>query len=192
MTLCCLAPLINISLALAKEPRLAAYLREIVLIRGSFGEGGNITPTAEFNVFVHPEAAKRVLQCRAPITMIPLDCTDQALTTKVRLKKLRMLSTPLAEAFFHLPTFNKIFDEQKYQWDGGLLHDATVIAYLRDPTIFSGHRVPVSVECNSQLTPGMTVVGWWSVTNQDPDVLFLRGIDTEQYFDLVIERLGRL
>jgi purine nucleosidase len=192
VTLCCLAPLTNIALALAKEPRLAGHVREIVVMGGAFSEGGNITPAAEFNIFVDPEAAKRVLECGAPVTMIPLDCTHQALTTAARLKRLRAIGTPVAEAFYHLLKFNKIFDEQKYGWEGGPLHDATVIAYLLAPDIFSGRKVNVAVECASPLSLGMTVVDWWAVTEKAPNVLFLREIDADRYFDLVIERLARI
>jgi purine nucleosidase len=192
VTLCCLAPLTNIALAFAKEPRLGSHLKEIVLMGGTFSEGGNITPAAEFNIFVDPEAAARVLECGAPITMVPLDCTHQALTTNKRLDKLRAIGTPVAEAFYHLLTFNKAFDQQKYGWEGGPLHDATVIAYLLAPEIFSGRKVNVAVECASPLTLGMTVVDWWSVTGKPANVQFMREINADRYFDLVIERLARL
>jgi len=192
VTLCCLAPLTNIALAMAKEPRLAGHLKEIVMMGGAFSEGGNITPAAEFNIYVDPEAAARVLACGAPITMIPLDCTHQALTTQRRLAKLRATGTPVAEAFYHLLTFNKLFDERKYGWEGGPLHDATVIAYLLAPEIFSGKKVNVEVECASALTLGMTVVDWWGVTGRTPNVQFLREINADAYFDLVIGRLARL
>jgi len=192
VTLCCLAPLTNIALAMAKEPRLAGHLREIVIMGGAFSEGGNITPAAEFNIYVDPEAAARVLACGVPITMIPLDCTHKALTTPPRLEKLRAIGTPVAEAFYHLLKFNKIFDETKYGWEGGPLHDATVIAYLLAPGIFTGKKVNIQIECASSLTLGMTVVDWWGVTGRTPNVQFLRGIDANAYFDLVIERLARL
>jgi len=192
VTLCCLAPLTNIALAMAKEPRLAGHLREIVMMGGAFSEGGDITPTEEFNVYVDPEAAARVLGCGAPITMIPLDCTHQALTTTRRLDKLRSIGTPVAEAFYHLLKFNKIFDERKYGWEGGPLHDATVVAYLLAPEIFSGRNVNIEVECSSPLTLGMTVVDWWGVTGKAPNVQFLRNLNADAYFDLVIGRLARL
>ena len=192
VTLCCLAPLTNIALAMAKEPRLAGHLKEIVLMGGAFAEGGNVTPAAEFNIYVDPEAAARVLRSGAAITMIPLDCTHQARTTAARLDKLRRAGTPVAEAFYHLLKFNKIFDEQKYGWEGGPLHDPTVVAYLLAPEIFSGRRVNVEVECASPLTLGMTVVDWWSVTGKPANVQFLREINVDRYFDLVVERLGRL
>jgi purine nucleosidase len=192
VTLCCLAPLTNIALALAKEPRLAAHLREIVLMGGAFSEGGNITPAAEFNIYVDPEAAARVLDCGAPITMIPLDCTHQARTTEQRLARLRSIGTPVAEGFYHLLKFNKIFDEQKYGWDGGPLHDPTVIAYLLNPQLFAGRTVNVAVECASALTLGMTVVDWWGVTGKAPNVQVLREVNANGYFDLVTQRLARL
>jgi purine nucleosidase len=192
VTLCCLAPLTNVALAMAKEPRLAGHLREIVLMGGAFSEGGNITPAAEFNIYVDPEAAARVFACGAPITMIPLDCTHQALTTRSRLDRLRNLGTPVAEAFYHLLTFNKIFDQRKYGWEGGPLHDPTVIAYLLAPELFQGRDVHVAIECASALTLGMTVVDWWAVTGKPPNAKVLREIDSNGYFDLVIDRLGRL
>ncbi len=192
VTLCCLAPLTNIALALAKEPRLGGHLKEIVIMGGAFSEGGNVTPAAEFNIFVDPEAAAKVLTCGAPIIMIPLDCTHQALTTKSRLAKLRAIGSPVSEAFYHLLTHNKLFDEKKYGWEGGPLHDATVIAYLLEPELFSGRKVHVAVECAGPLTLGMTVVDWWNVTGLPPNVQFLRTIDADGYFDLVIERLARL
>ena len=192
VTLCCLAPLTIIALALEKEPMLASHLREIVVMGGAFSEGGNITPAAEFNIFVDPEAAAKVLACGAPITMIPLDCTHQALTTKARLERLRAFGTPVTEAFYQLLKFNKLFDERKYGWEGGPLHDATVIAYLLAPEIFSGRKVNVAVECEGSLTLGMTVVDWWGVTGQQPNVLLLRDLNADAYFDLVIGRLARL
>ncbi len=192
VALCCLAPLTNIALAMAKEPRLAGHLREIVMMGGAFSEGGNVTPAAEFNIYVDPEAAARVLGCGAPITMIPLDCTHQALTTPPRLEKLRSIGTPVAEAFYHLLKFNKIFDERKYGWEGGPLHDATVVAYLLAPEIFSGRKVNIQVECSSPLTSGMTIVDWWGVTGRTPNVQFLRTLNADAYFDLVIGRMARL
>lgn len=192
VTLCCLAPLTNIALALAKEPLLAGRLREIVMMGGSYSEGGNVTPAAEFNVYVDPEAAARVMECGAPITMIPLDCTHQARTTNARLEKLRSKGTAVTEAFYHLLKFNKLFDEQKYGWEGGPLHDATVVAYLLAPALFRGRTVHVAVECASPLTLGMTVVDWWWVTDRKPNVQVLREIDADGYFDMVIDRLARL
>ena len=192
VTLCCLAPLTNIALALIKQPRLASHLDQIVLMGGAFSEGGNITAAAEFNFYVDPEAAHRVFTSGIPITMIPLDCTHQALSTAERLDRLRGVGTPVTEAFYHLISFNKLFDERKYGWAGGPLHDPTVIAWLLQPEIFRGRHVHVAIEHTSTLTLGMSVVDWWAVSGLAPNAQVLREIDADAYFRLVTERLSRL
>ena len=166
VTLCCLAPLTNVALAMAREPRLASHLDGIVLMGGSVLEGGNITAAAEFNFYVDPEAAARVFSSGAAITMIPLDCTHQALLTGQRLEILRSAGTPLGTAFYHLLEWNKRFDRAKYGWAGGPLHDPTVTAYLLSPELFVGRTVRVDIECNSPLTLGASVVDWWGVSGR--------------------------
>ncbi|MDE1156036.1 MAG: nucleoside hydrolase [Acidobacteriaceae bacterium] len=192
VTLCCLAPLTNVALALAREPKLAEHLEEIVLMGGSCFEGGNITAAAEFNFFVDPEAAARVFRSGVPITMIPLDCTHQALLTEERLRVLREAGTPVGTAFYHLLEFNKRFDRGKYGWEGGPLHDATVTAFLLQPELFAGRRVHVGIECASTLTLGASVVDWWSVSGQQANATVLRSVDGEGYIQLIFERLLRL
>jgi len=192
VTLCCLAPLTNIALALAREPRLAKHLAGIVLMGGSMSEAGNITPAAEFNFYVDPEAAARVFSSSIPITMIPLDCTHQALITDARLEVLRTAGTPVGTAFYHLLEFNKRFDRKKYGWPGGPLHDATVTAYLLAPHLFTGRNVHVDIECSSPLTLGASVVDWWSVAEKPANALVLRTVDADGYFRLIFERLLRL
>jgi purine nucleosidase len=192
VTLCCLAPLTNIALAFAREPRLPRHLAGIVLMGGAMSEGGNITPSAEFNFYVDPEAAARVFASGVPIAMVPLDCTHQALITDERLEVLRTAGTPVGTAFYHLLEYNKRFDRAKYGWPGGPLHDATVTAYLLAPELFSGRTVPVEIECASPLTLGMSVVDWWSVTGKPANATVLRGIDADGYFHLIFGRLLRL
>ncbi len=192
VTMVCIAPMTNLALALRKAPGVAGRLREIVIMGGARSEAGNITPCAEFNIFVDPEAAQMVFTCGAPITLIPLDCTHQALTSAGRLGRLRALGTPVAEALYHLLVFNKRFHERRCGTDGAPLHDATTIAYLLRPELFSGRHVNVAVECASGLTRGMTVIDWWSVTGKAANAQVLTGIHADAYFDLVLERLARL
>ena len=192
VTLCCLAPLTNIALAMAREPRLARRLAGIVLMGGSIFEGGNITAAAEFNFYVDPEAAARVFSSGATITMIPLDCTHQALITDERLDVLRSAGTAVGTAFYHLLEWNKRFDRAKYGWPGGPLHDATVTAYLLRPELFSGRNVHVTVECGSPLTLGASVIDWWSVGGKPANALVMRDVDADGYFRLILDRLLRL
>ncbi len=192
ITLCALGPLTNIALALIREPRIAPKVREIVLMGGGFFEGGNVTPAAEFNIYVDPEAAKAVFASGIPIVMHPLDVTHKALTSRVRVERFRAMNTKVGTATAQLLDFFERFDEEKYGTDGGPLHDPNVIAYLLKPELYSGRLCNVEIETASELTLGMTVVDWWGATGRKPNALVLRDMDHEGFFDLLTERLATL
>ncbi|MEQ1939803.1 nucleoside hydrolase [Mesorhizobium sp. CN5-321] len=192
ITLCPLGPLTNIALALNREPRIAPRIREIVLMGGGFFEGGNVTPTAEFNIYVDPHAADVVFHSGIPIVVMPLDVTHKALTTAKRVQAFRALGSKVGEAAAALLDFFERFDEEKYGTDGGPLHDPCVIAYLLRPELFNGRQCNVAVEIASELTMGMTVVDWWGVTDRPKNALVMRDIDADGFFALLTERLGRL
>jgi purine nucleosidase len=192
ITLCVLGPMTNIGLALVREPRIAARIKRIVAMGGGFFEGGNVTPTAEFNIYVDPQAARLVFESGIPITLIPLDCTHQALTTRERVEKFRSMNNKTGPATAQLLDFFERFDEQKYGTDGGPLHDPCVIAWLLRPELFTSRDVNVSVECESDLTMGMTIIDWWRVTDRKANATVCRGIDADGFFGLLTERLAML
>lgn len=192
ITLCPLGPLTNIALALIRAPEIAPKIHEIVLMGGGFFEGGNITPAAEFNIYVDPHAAEIVFKSGIPIVMMPLDVTHKALTSSIRVERFRAMKTPVGDATAELLDFFERFDEQKYGTDGGPLHDPCVIAYLLKPGLFKGRHCNVAIETASELTMGMTVVDWWHVTGREPNATVMRDIDDDGFFQLLTERIGRL
>ena len=192
VTLCVLGPMTNIGLALVREPRIASRIKRIVAMGGGFFEGGNVTPTAEFNIYVDPQAARLVFESGIPITLIPLDCTHQALTTKARVEKFRVMKNKTGPATAQLLDFFERFDEQKYGTDGGPLHDPCVIAWLLYPELFTSRDVNVAIECESELTMGMTVIDWWRVTDRKANATVCRGINADGFFDLLTKRLATL
>ncbi|RWE53602.1 nucleoside hydrolase [Mesorhizobium sp.] len=192
ITLCALGPLTNIALALIREPKIAPRIKEIVLMGGGFFEGGNVTPTAEFNIYVDPHAADVVFKSGIPIVMMPLDVTHKALTTAKRTQAFRKLGTRVGTATTEMLEFFERFDEEKYGTDGGPLHDPCVIAYLLKPELFSGRNCNVTVEIASELTMGMTVIDWWGVTKRPNNAMVMRDINHDAFFALLLERLGRL
>jgi len=192
VTVCTLGPLTNVALALVREPEIAAGIDEIVMMGGGFFEGGNTTPAAEFNIFVDPHAAHVVLTSGIPITMMPLDVTHKALTTEDRLQRFRDLGTPAGDAVAGMLDFYDRWDMEKYDLPGGPLHDPTVIAYLLEPGMFSGKKVHVEVVTAPGPTHGMTVVDWWKVGDAEPNATVMRDIDADAYFDLLVDRIGRL
>ena len=192
VTLCTLGPLTNVALALQMEPAIAGRVRELVMMGGGFFEGGNITPAAEFNIYVDPEAAAAVFASEIPIVMMPLDVTHQLLTRKDRVARIAALGTRPAQVLVDWLAFFERFDEEKYGSDGGPLHDPTVIAYLLKPELFSGRHCNVEIETQSELTVGMTVVDWWRVSGRKPNAMVMRHVDADGFFDLLTERVGRL
>ena len=192
VTLCTLGPLTNIALALEKAPDIAPRVRELVMMGGGFFEGGNITPAAEFNIYVDPEAAAAVFASGIPIVMMPLDVTHQLLTLKSRVERMRAIGSRPAIAMVEMLEFFERFDVEKYGSDGGPLHDPTVIAYLLKPELFGGRDCNVEIELQSPLTVGMTVVDWWQVTDRKHNAKVMRQVDADGFFALLTERFARL
>ena len=192
VTLCTLGPLTNIALALEKAPDIADRVCELVMMGGGFFEGGNITPAAEFNIYVDPEAAAVVFKSGIEIVMMPLDVTHKVLTLKSRVARLREIGSRPAKALVEMLDFFERFDVEKYGSDGGPLHDPTVIAYLLKPELFSGRDCNVEIETASPLTVGMTVVDWWQVTDRKHNARVMKDIDADGFFALLAERVGRL
>jgi len=192
VTLCTLGPLTNIAMALIKEPAIADRIAEIVMMGGAYFEVGNITPAAEFNIYVDPEAADVVLRCGAPITMLPLDVTHQIQSTPTRLAAIKALGNRSGAAVHAMLTFSETFDLKKYGWEGAPLHDPTVIAYLLRPELFEGRHCNVVIETGSDLTVGMTVADYWHVTGRARNATYMRNGDADGFYALLTERLARL
>lgn len=192
VTLCPLGPLTNIGSAFEKAPDIIEKVHEIVLMGGAYFEVGNITPAAEFNIYVDPQAADIVFKSGAPIVVMPLDVTHKALVTKPRNDAFRNLGTKVGIAVAEMTDFFERFDKEKYGSDGAPLHDPCVTAYLIQPELFSGRRINVEIETQSELTMGMTVADWWSVTGRAPNAIFIGDIDADGFFSLLAERLSRL
>ncbi|HWU16080.1 MAG TPA: nucleoside hydrolase [Devosia sp.] len=192
ITLCTLGPLTNIAMALIKQPAIAERIAEIVMMGGAYFEVGNITPAAEFNIYVDPEAADVVLRSGAPISILPLDVTHQIQSTPERLAAIKAIGNASGAAVHAMLTFSETFDLKKYGWTGAPLHDPTVIAYLLQPNLFEGRHCNVVVETASELTVGMTVVDYWHVTGRAKNATYLRNGNADGFYKLLTERLARL
>ncbi|MEL6586462.1 MAG: nucleoside hydrolase [Pseudomonadota bacterium] len=191
VTLCPLGPLTNIGTVLQRAPDIARRIKRIVLMGGAYFEVGNITPAAEFNIFVDPEAAQVVFGAGVPLTVLPLDVTHKALTTRARNDAFRAAG-PIGEVVAGWTGFFERFDMEKYGSEGAPLHDPCVIAWLLRPDLFSGRQINVEIEVDSPLTRGMTVADWWRVTQRPANALFIGDVDADGFFQLLTEHIGRL
>jgi purine nucleosidase len=192
ITLCPLGPLTNIAQAFRKAPDIIERVQEIVLMGGAYFEVGNITPAAEFNIYVDPEAAAEVFLAGVPLVVMPLDVTHKALTTQARVDAFRAMGTRVGDMVAEWTNFFERFDKEKYGSEGAPLHDPCVIAYLLQPELFTGRHVNVVVETGSELTLGMTVADWWRVTDRAPNAMFMGDLDADGFFALLTDRLARL
>ena len=192
VTLCPLGPLTNIAMAFRKAPDIVDRVASVVLMGGAYFEVGNITPAAEFNIYVDPQAAEIVFKSGVDLVVMPLDVTHKVLVTKPRNDAFRALGNRVGVAVAEMTDFFERFDREKYGSAGAPLHDPCVIAYLIRPELFSGRHINVEIETRSDLTMGMTVADWWRVSDRPANALFMGDVDAEGFFALLTERLARL
>jgi len=192
VTLCPIGPLTNIAKAFDRAPDIIARVQEIILMGGAYFEVGNITPTAEFNIYVDPEAAKIVFGAGVPLVVMPLDVTHKALTTRPRIDAFRSMHTKVGDMVAAWTDFFERFDMEKYGSEGAPLHDPCTIAYLIEPQLFQGRHINVEIETEAALTLGMTVADWWRVTDRPANAMFMKDIDASGFYALLAARLARL
>ena len=192
ITLVPTGPLTNIATAFKREPKVTEHVKQIVLMGGAMREGGNVTPSAEFNIAVDPHAADIVFRCGRPITALGLDVTHQVLTTPERIVKIKALNNSAADAVAGMLSFFDRYDTQKYASEGAPLHDPCTVAYLLQETLFESKFVNVAIETQSELTIGHTAVDFWHVSKRPKNVNWVYGVDADGFYDLLVERLSRL
>ena len=192
VTLAPIGPLSNIAMAMQRAPDIIPRIRQIILMGGAYFEVGNITPAAEFNIYVDPHAAQIVFASGVPVTLMPLDVTHKALTRTDRVGSLRAIGNRTGVAVAEMLEFFERFDEAKYGSDVGPLHDPCTVAWMIAPDIFNGRPCNVEIETTSPLTMGMTVVDWWQVSSRPHNALVIGDLDADRFFALITERLANL
>jgi len=192
ITIAMLGPQTNLALALIQQPGIAQGIKEVVVMGGAHFNGGNITPVAEFNLYADPHAAEVVLASGVKLTYLPLDVTHKLLTSDTRLKQLSAVNNRASKQVVDILNAYIQHDMQLYGMPGGPVHDASVIAYLLKPEMFSGRQIHMSVDSREGPTFGQTVADWYGVLKQPANVMWVAEGDAQGLFDLLSERLARL
>lgn len=164
----------------------------IVWMGGAIAEG-NVTPAAEFNAFVDPEAAAIVFGSGIPVTMIGLDVTHQALFGPAHAERLR-LAGRCGKAVAEMADFFLEFHRQRYRFDGAPIHDAMAVAHVIDPTLVETLNCNVEIETRSEHCDGRTVVDRW-LTRDAPKNAHVGvgvGVDAERFLELLVSRIASL
>ena len=190
-TLIALGPLTNVALLLADHPGAAGELERIVLMGGAIAEG-NMTASAEFNVWVDPEAADRVFSSGLDVTMVGLDVTNRAVLTPAHADLLRGTG-PIGAAVAAMLDFYGGFYRRAYQHGGCPIHDAVAVAHVVRPGIVETLDRRVDVDVSSGLCRGRTVVDMRRRTAlPEPNAKVAVDIDVPAFVDLLLGRLGQL
>jgi inosine-uridine nucleoside N-ribohydrolase len=184
------APLTNVALLLERHPEVRDRIEHIVWMGGAIGEG-NVTPAAEFNAFVDPEAAAVVFASGIPITMIGLDVTHKALFTRAHAERLREAGRA-GRFVAELSDFFQRFHERSYGFDGSPIHDAMAVAHVIDPTLVTARKVNVAVETSSELCDGRTVVDLRGVTGRPENAHVGVDVDADRFLELLVSRIASL
>lgn len=192
ITLAMLGPQTNLALALRQAPGIVRGIRKVVVMGGAQAMGGNITPTAEFNLYADPHAAEVVLASGARVVYLSLDVTHRILTSEARFRQLAALGNRAGALVVAILQAYVATDMQRYGLSGGPVHDACVIAYLLQPELFRGRPVHMSVDCHEGPTFGQARIEGGRGSGLSANVLWVENGDPQGVFDLLCARLARL
>ncbi len=194
IVLCPVGPLTNVAMAIQREPRIVEFIPEIVIMGGAH-DHGNMTASAEFNIWLDPEAARIVVNCGRPIRMVPLDATHRALVSTADAERLRALGTPAGEAAarFVLKRIDGYDATQPMPHRPGAapVHDALAVCAIIDPTIITTEHIPVDVEVYAELSAGRTVCDFRFRSGKPANVHFAMDADEPKFVRMLLDILGR-
>jgi inosine-uridine nucleoside N-ribohydrolase len=190
VTLVPVGPLTNVALFLARYPELEERIERIVLMGGAIGLG-NVTPAAEFNIWVDPEAASRVFQSNIELTMVGLDVTHQALMTPAHAERLATAGRA-GKLVADLFAFYSQFHRREYGWEGAPIHDAVAMAHVIDSTLLETRQCGVRVDTGPEISRGRTYADLRGRMGWEPSHHVAVGIEAERFLELLVRRIGAL
>jgi inosine-uridine nucleoside N-ribohydrolase len=191
VTLVPIGPLTNIALLLDRYPETTGQIGSIVSMGGAMSLG-NVTPAAEFNIYVDPEAAHRVYHSGLPITMVGLDVTHQAVLTSEHADRLRGSGRCGKFVAELLDFFIGNYPRHRARPDGAPIHDALAVGHLIASDLMSTEPLHVDIDTVSELCRGRTVVDRFGVTGQEPNAEVGLTVDGARFAELLIERIPTL
>jgi purine nucleosidase len=189
VTLAVTGPMTNVAMAFVLEPRIVGRIAEIVVMGGARAEGGNITASAEYNIYADPHAAHVVLSSGAPVVLFGLDATHQTRSTPERIAALRALGTAQAIASADLLEFSAGVERNIAGVSGAPLHDPCTIAWLIEPKLFDLAPCTAAVETNEGVALGHTAIEMRGVARSN--VRWAVRADGDGLYRLLNERLAR-
>jgi pyrimidine-specific ribonucleoside hydrolase len=206
ITIVAVGPLTNIATVLRSDPEIAGMIRGIAIMGGSLS-GGNVTPSAEFNFYVDPEAARIVFDSHVPLTMVGLDVTRKVLMYETHIQMLEAAQNPVSQAAGRIMRATMARMQAAHEPPFFAMHDPLTVASLIDPAILTLRDYYVEIETSGELTAGESV-GYQrapmrksapletsdpeppeSAQTFTPNAKVAVEVDSERFFKLLIPRL---
>jgi inosine-uridine nucleoside N-ribohydrolase len=195
MSLITLGPLTNLAEALQKDAKRVKRLREVVIMGGAIGVPGNITPAAEFNIFIDPHAAQRVFHSGLPMTLVPLDVTEKVCLESEEIQALdRVMEEPLGGFVRDITEKSIEHMRETREMSAIYLHDPLAVGVAIDPTMVKAACLHVEVETSRGTTQGMTIADTRAITDdlkQPPNLDVALEVESEWFLTFFKERLCR-
>lgn len=190
LVLVAVGPMTNIAIALAKYKELPSLLKKIVIMGGAAAYG-NITPAAEFNIYVDPEAAEMLFKCGTPIYMFGLDVTEKAILLPNEVEEIGKMNSKQAKFCYSILKNTMKFYLDHGQ-EGNCMHDPCAVMYLAYPELFSGKKAGVCVETKGRITRGKTVCDLYTdVKFPFQNTYVMTDVNREEFVNKVLEIIAR-
>jgi len=191
LTLVPTGPLTNVALALLEEPKLAGKVERIVLMGGAVADS-NISPAAEFNIYVDPEAAKIVFGSGIPIVMVGLDVTNKALLSFIEIDEIASWRGPVSRVVAPLLRFFAQANRDIFGFAGAPLHDALAVAHLLRPEVIRTRRMNVEIETAGELTRGRTVADVYGISGRAANAEVALEVDLPLFKEMLFAAIRKL
>jgi purine nucleosidase len=189
LTILAQAPLTNLAEAVARDPSISVKVARLYVMGGGIG---NITPAAEYNFFVDPEAAKIVLNAGFALTLFTWTLTrTHGVFDDAKLDRIEALDTPLSRFFGQVNRKAREFDDRVVGLGGSTHPDSMVAAAILDPSlVLAAEDAVVDVEITGELTRGWNLIDTLGRTGREPNARVVTGFDTERFFELMVSTLS--
>ncbi len=192
ITLVPIGPLTNIALAVREEPSIAQHVREVVIMGGAARVPGNVTPSAEFNIFADPHAASIVFHAGWPLRLVSLDVTQRVSLHRHHVDTLAQRGGKVATVIKDM--LNYYFDVfgPQYGYTTFQMHDPLCLAAVFQPDLITWEQAYVDVELAGTLTLGETVAYFRKANAPAPNMQVSVEVDSERFIDMFMERVGKV
>jgi purine nucleosidase len=186
-----IGPLTNIAMAIRKEPKFARAVKELVIMGGAILEHGNVTPLAEFNIYVDPHAAHIVFHSGIPITLIPLDVTHKCLLKWEHIERLMKVDSPITQ-FIKDAVEVYLKASAELGFAGSALHDPLTLATIITPELLTLKEYYVDVDISGGVSMGKTFADIHSSLKKPANMKVAMNVRGDDFIELFLQRMEEL